>query len=267
MLFALSLSSGLRAQTVELTVFDWNVKSFEQTDKSGETSGFPVEEFVSMIAAAGADIVCLNEFETATSRMGQEKMSEMASELGMYAYYIKSYPKDVGYYGNVILSKYPVIASASHLFPYENVNGEGRYDQNSGTYLEQYGSDQRSVGYVDIFVPISSTDSRIIRIVCTHFDHDSTSEGPRTVQAQESVEFASLASPIYPTIFCGDLNTTSETTLEALYSAGDHVGVSWVDHIFTFPKNAWTASDFTTISNVGTLSDHSAIVAVLTLNE
>lgn len=260
------LSCGAFAQQVSVTVLDWNVKSFEQLDKSGETTGFPVAEYVSIIRQSDADIVCLNEFETATSRMSKkDKMSELAAELGMFAYYIESYPKDVGYYGNVILSRYPIAGAASHQFPYENAKGEGNYDQNSGSYLAQYGADQRSVGYADVVVPVSATENRIVRVVCSHFDHDNTSEGPRTVQAQEAVQFASLASPVYPSIMCGDLNTTSETTLKALFDAGDHVGVHWVDHMFTFPKGAWSNSGFRFISS-GNLSDHDAIVCVLTLN-
>lgn len=263
---ALLLSSSIWAQQVQFTVFDWNVKSFEQEDKSGETTGFPIDDYVDKILSTGADIVCLNEFETGTSRMGKEKMSELAAALGMYGYFIESYPKDVGYYGNVILSKYPVISAASHKFPYENSKGEGNYDQNQGSYLEQYGADQRSVGYADILVPVSASESRVVRIVCAHFDHDNTSEGPRTVQAEESAEFASLASPVYPTVMCGDLNTTSTTTLKALFDAGDHVGVNWVDHIFTFPKGSWSSTGFKSVS-AGNLSDHDAVVVTLTLTE
>lgn len=38
--------------------------------------------------------------------MGKEKLTELASRLDMYPYFIMSYPKDVGFYGNGILSKY-----------------------------------------------------------------------------------------------------------------------------------------------------------------
>ena len=86
------------------------------------------------------------------------------------------------------------------------------------------------------------------------------------MQAEESAEFASLASPVYPTVMCGDLNTTSTTTLKALYDAGDHVGVHWVDHIFTFPKGAWSSTGLNYVS-AGNLSDHDAIVTTLTLTE
>ncbi len=264
---ALLLSSSIWAQQVQLTVFDWNVKSFERVDKSGETTGFPIDDYVDKILSTGADIVCLNEFETGTSRMGKEKMSELAAGLGMYGYYIKSYPKDSGFYGNVILSRYPIISSGSHRFPFEHYLGEGNYQWNTGNaeLQEKFGGDQRSVGYADIIVPVSTTESRIVRIVCSHFDNSGGSEC-RTTQAEESVSFAGLASPSYPTVMCGDLNTNSDTELKALYDAGDHVGVNWVDHIFTFPKGSWASTGFKSVS-AGNLSDHDAVVVTLTLTE
>ena len=48
--------------------------------------------------AQNPDVVCFNEFETGTSRMGKEKMAEIAALLEMYPFYIMSYPKDEGYY-------------------------------------------------------------------------------------------------------------------------------------------------------------------------
>ena len=50
--------------------------------------------------------------------MGKEKLTELASRLGMYPYFIMSYPKDVGFYGNGILSKYPILNSFSAQFTY-----------------------------------------------------------------------------------------------------------------------------------------------------
>lgn len=266
---ALLLSSSIWAQQVQLVVFDWNVKSFERVDKSGETTGFSVDEYVDKIRETGADVVCLNEFETNTSRMlEKEKMSELASQLGMYGYYIKSYPKDAkGCYGNVILSRYPIIASGSHLFPFKHYLGDGNYQWNTGNkeLQDKYGGDQRSVGYADLLVPVSATESKVVRIVCSHFDNSGGSDC-RTTQSEESVEFAGLASPKYPTIMCGDLNTTSDTELKALYDAGDHAGVNWVDHVFSFPKGAWSSSGFRPVS-AGNLSDHDAVVVTMTLNE
>ena len=100
-------TAAAKAQTVQLKVLDWNVLSFEMTDKSNQID-FIVDEYVDLIKAQNPDIVCINELETGTSRMGKEKLTELASRLDMYPYFIMSYPKDVGFYGNGILSKYPI---------------------------------------------------------------------------------------------------------------------------------------------------------------
>ncbi|WP_418413570.1 hypothetical protein, partial [Alistipes putredinis] len=51
---------------------------------------------------------------------------------------------------------------------------------------------------------------------------------------------------------------------------GDHIGVSWVDHIFAFPKGRWTGHDFKSHScpaanGKASLSDHDPITATLVL--
>jgi hypothetical protein len=155
-------TAAAEAQTVQLKVMEWNVLSFEMTDKSNQID-FIVDEYVDLIKAQNPDIVCINELETGTSRMGKEKLTELASRLGMYPYFIMSYPKDVGFYGNGILSKYPILNSFSAQFTYRHANGEGNYQWNTGTNYNRYGYDQRSIGYVDILVPTSDSDGQIVR--------------------------------------------------------------------------------------------------------
>ena len=80
-------TAAAKAQTVQLKVLDWNVLSFEMTDKSNQID-FIVDEYVDLIKAQNPDIVCINELETGTSRMGKEKLTELASRLDMYPYFI-----------------------------------------------------------------------------------------------------------------------------------------------------------------------------------
>ena len=251
---------SVSAQEKTITFADWNIRSFEKSDGAGQ-SIVPVDEYVTFIKTFNADIITFNEFETVTSREGAEKMAEVAKELGMYAYFIESYPKGEGYYGNVILSKWPIINAASKQMTYKNHKGTGYYDQNQEPELSQYGADQRSVGYADILVPVSASESKILRVVCSHFDHQGN-ESVRTRQATESVQFAGLSSPAYPTVMMGDLNTSSSGTLSPLFEVGDQVGYHWVDHVFTFPKGKFTKLDWQTPYQ-GALSDHSPVTAKL----
>lgn len=203
-------TAAAKAQTVQLKVLDWNVLSFEMTDKSNQID-FIVDEYVDLIKAQNPDIVCINELETGTSRMGKEKLTELASRLDMYPYFIMSYPKDVGFYGNGILSKYPIVSSFSALHPYKHAKGEGNYQWNTGYEYYLYGYDQRSMGYIDILVPTSDSDGQIVRIICTHFDHCGIDQ---VIQQQEQnvVTQAGLNNPEYPTILMGDLNVGWEQT-------------------------------------------------------
>ena len=257
------IASALSVSAQEKTIVfaDWNLRSFEKGYGNSLTL-VPVDEYVDFIKTFNADIITFNEFETVTAREGAEKMAEVAKELGMFGYFIESYPKgNDGLYGNVILSKWPIINTASRQMTYKNYKGEGYYQFNSDSELEQYGADQRSVGYADILVPVSSTESKILRVVSSHFDHMGA-ESVRTRQASESVEFAGLANPPYPTVMMGDLNTSSESVLQPLFAVGDHIGYAWVDHVFTFPKGKFAKVDWKSPSS-GPLSDHNPVIATL----
>lgn len=257
------IASALSVSAQEKTIVfaDWNIRSFEKSNGAGQNI-VPVDEYVDFIKTFNADIITFNEFETVTSREGAEKMAEVAKELGMFGYFIESYPKGGdGFYGNVILSKWPIINAASKQMTYKNNKGEGYYQLNVDPELTEYGADQRSVGYADILVPVSATESKIIRVVTAHFDHQGK-DAVRTRQATESEQFAGLANPPYPTVMMGDLNTSSESVLQPLFAVGDHVGCFWVDHVFTFPKGKFTKVKWESPSS-GLLSDHEPVIATL----
>lgn len=253
------------AQAIRLKVLVWNVLSFEKTDNSGTGAGFPVDEYVDLIRRQNPDVVCLNEFETGTGRMGKEKMAEMAELMEMFPYYIMSYPKETGYYGNVVLSKFPIVATGSKLFAYKHYKGEGNYQWNEGEELKQYGTDQRSIGYADVLVPTSESAGKIVRIACTHLDHKGDRQVVPARQVREAVEFLGLEHPQFPTVMMGDLNVGMEAVLEPLKQLGDHVGCHWVDHIWTFPKGAWAGSETFESVACGILSDHDPVMATVTL--
>lgn len=250
------------AQKVQLKVMDWNVLSFEMTDKSNQIT-FDIDQYVALIKAQDPDVLCLNELESGTSRMGKEKLVELATRLDMFPYYIMSYPKDVGYYGNGILSKYPIIATGSKLISYKHYLGEGNYQFNNDAYTRTFGADQRSVGYADILVPTSDSEGQVVRIVCSHLDHQINSSG-KIRQAQEVADFIGLNEPAYPTVLMGDMNVGSASSIPAISEPGDLIYSSWVDFIFTYPKNAWTKISGNSVS-CGKLSDHDPIIGVISL--
>ena len=97
-------AASAQAQDVKLKCMEWNIKSFEYDDNSNAVY-FEIAEAMEKIKAENPDIVCFNEFETATGRMSSvEKLTECAQSLGMFPFFVFSYNKDNGAYGNGILS-------------------------------------------------------------------------------------------------------------------------------------------------------------------
>ena len=60
-------AASAQAQDVKLKCMEWNIKSFEYDDNSNAVY-FEIAEAMEKIKAENPDIVCFNEFETATGR-------------------------------------------------------------------------------------------------------------------------------------------------------------------------------------------------------
>lgn len=87
-------AASAQAQDVKLKCMEWNIKSFEYDDNSNAVY-FEIAEAMEKIKAENPDIVCFNEFETATGRMSSvEKLTECAQSLGMFPFFVFSYNKD-----------------------------------------------------------------------------------------------------------------------------------------------------------------------------
>ncbi|MDR1720112.1 MAG: endonuclease/exonuclease/phosphatase family protein [Dysgonamonadaceae bacterium] len=264
----LLLTASLQAQT--LKVMEWNILSFEGINN---VAGFNVQPYVDLIKEHNPDVICFNEFETATSRMNYvEKLTEVARLLGMYPFFGFSYVKDVGYYGNGILSKYPYVNTYSSLIT-----------KPSGT------ADQRSVEYVDILVPTAQHPEGVtIRVVCTHLDHQGTANNRRD-QARD-VKTQTIKDCPYPALLLGDMNQGTTTAAITAYTGDNAYGgamdrvcdntttygnSSKLDYFFSYPAGKWTKNSYTVVKSSGQLSgglslnqlsDHYPIVGVVTLN-
>ena len=252
--------AGANAQDVKLKCMEWNIKSLER--RANNNVARDISEFVEQIELQQADIACFNEFETETGSMHNiEKLTEFAKELGMFPFFIYSYDKDSGYYGNCILSKYPIVNSSSVRL--------GKYA----------GADQRSVGWVDILVPTAAKPAGMkVRIVCTHLDAfggDATCLG----QAKEVLEYAiapAVAENI-PVLLMGDMNCgPASSAIREYEQTGKRLcnnditwdNISKLDYFIGFPQNAWSCSDYAVLNSQTfyELSDHYAISGTAVLN-
>lgn len=254
-----ALPWGLQGQT--LKVMEWNILSFEGNGE-GQPNDFNVQPFVDFILEKDPDIVCFNELETVTSRVyNTEKLTEICNQTGMFPFFGYSYDKSDGYYGNGILSKYPIVNA---------------YSQQLGMWG---GADQRSVEYVDILVPTDAKPEGVkIRIACTHLDHQNSGDN-KTSQANEAFDIAMPdAGEDIPMLFIGDLNISSPTGSNLTYinSLCDRIcdntntfgNSSKLDYIFSYPQGAWTRVSYEVFRNttLSSLSDHYPIMGVATVN-
>lgn len=240
---------------------EWNVKALEFYNNSNVSK--EIGRFVTLIREQNAEIVFFNEFETLSGAMFlKEKANEFAKELGMYSFFIHSYNKrgNDGYYGNVILSKYPIVNTGRVLL--------GMYE----------GADQRSVGWADILVPTDSKPEGVkVRIVCTHLD---AFGGNVTCleQAKEVLEYAvkPAVDAGIPVLLAGDMNCGPSSTAIAEYvksgdrlcnNDGTYERSSKLDYLIGFPKQKWTCTDYKVVRNTeaDALSDHSPITGTAVL--
>lgn len=248
------------AQKIQLKAMQWNVLSLKMTDGSNQAH-FLIDEFVTLIKENDPDIICFNEFESGSSRMGKEKLAEMGASLNMYPYFIASYPKDTGYCGNGILSKYPIVNVKTALLTFKHSLGEGNYEESGPPLREEWGAYQRSVGYVDILVPTSDSETQMVRVACTHLDHAINVDGT-TRQSTEVAAFLEIGKIDYPIILMGDLNRSSVSPgTYPLISVGDIVYAGGIDFIISYPKGRWTIGEGYH-KECGKLSDHYPIFGI-----
>lgn len=253
--------TNVRAQDVQLKCLEWNVKALEFYNNSNVSKD--ISRFVTLIQEQQAEIIFFNEFETLSGAMFlKEKANEFAKELGMYSFFIHSYNKrgNDGYYGNVILSKYPIVNTGRVLL--------GMYE----------GADQRSAGWADILVPTDSKPEGVkVRIVCTHLDAfggDETCLG----QAKEVIEHAiapAVAENI-PVLIMGDMNCGPSSSAIREYEKtgtrlcnndGTFGGYSKLDYFVSFPQGKWSCSDYKVVKGdrLNVISDHYPIAGTAVL--
>lgn len=248
------------AQDVKIKCLEWNIKSFEYDDNSNALL-FEIDDMMNVVKAEAPDLICFNEFETATGRMSSvEKLTECAQYLGMFPFFVYSYVKAEGFYGNGILSKYPIIDSGSIRL--------GMYD----------GADQRSAGWVDILVPTDAHPEGVkVRFVATHLDAfggDATCLGQAKELIAQIIEPAVAAG--IPCLLMGDLNTyinsatlveCQKTGVRLCNDTGTFGGGTKLDYYLGYPKAKWSCPDYKVIKggNLSTFSDHSPIIGTAVL--
>lgn len=251
-LLLLCLTCVVRAQTVR--VMSYNVKSFEGPAATTGGEKYVMKPFFEAFEKVSPDVCVLNELEVYSDALeGRNPLAELAAHLGVHYGFCKSYDRSelqrgAGYYGNGLLSKYPILSMECR-----------RLSGPDGS------ADPRSVFSADLLLP----SGKQIRVVGTHLDHVAGQEE----QLSEILSMDEIFGTDLPIVMMGDFNTASYTVKEVLGKSGSKLAIRgnyWVDFILSTAhfKPGTLHSDPFTISFEGKsydLSDHEAIYMDLTL--
>lgn len=168
-----------------------------------------------VIRASGAEVVCLQEVER---RLPQSRFADQPKQLGEQLGVISVFQRNLrigpGAFGNLILSRYPVLEAKSFSLTSQR---------------EQRG----------LLMALIDAPDGPISVFCTHWG---LSSAERVQQAIEAADIVKTAP--HPVIFCGDLNETSEkpavTTL--LSASGLHdLSLEAGQTALTYPSDTPTA--------------------------
>lgn len=103
LLLAAAIPQAIAArEPLSLRVMSLNMK------EGGSYADYKAQPYVDFIRQYNPDVVLLQEVDNFTTRNGnKDLLTEIASELGMFPYYAKSFTYQGGAFGVAILSKYP----------------------------------------------------------------------------------------------------------------------------------------------------------------
>ncbi|WP_188316213.1 endonuclease/exonuclease/phosphatase family protein [Chitinophaga agrisoli] len=207
-----------------------------------------LQGIANVILATNADLVALQEMDSATARsQGADQLKELASLTGMYTYFAKSMDYDGGAYGTGILSRLPIVHGERIALPGSN------------------GQEPRVAGIATIRLPGDS----LLQFVSTHLDAGNE-PAERINQANALVQHFSAAKTLV--ILAGDLNAApvaKETSLlkqlfaDATQSAGPTYPADTptvkLDYILLYPKHRWNVIAPRVIQET-VASDHRPVV-------
>lgn len=168
---------------VSLRVMTYNIHHAEGVD-----GVLDLDRIVRLIQRAGADVVCLQEVDQHLSRTERMDIPELLREkLGMHFVFGGNYDFDDGHYGNLTLSRFPIVSSENLSLP----NPQGK--------------EPRGCLRTDIRVPLADNPDAFstISVFNTHLGLNGEE---RLEQAMHIVSELPGDSPI---VLVGDLNETT----------------------------------------------------------
>ncbi|WP_437193593.1 endonuclease/exonuclease/phosphatase family protein [Planctomicrobium sp. SH527] len=242
-----SASAINAADPVQLRVLSYNIHHCEGVDGK-----LDLERIAKVISAVKPDLVALQEVDQNAKRSKNvDQPAELARLTKMHSAFGANIPLQGGFYGNAILSRFPISSHKNHSLP-NVMNGE-----------------QRGVLVTEISIPGITTP---IQFFCTHLDHRSQVNS-RVPSAQLINELAINGKQF--SILAGDMNALigsdtmnlfdkawKRTNEQPLSTFPVDTPNRQIDYILYRPSEQWKVVE-TRVLDESVASDHRAIFSVL----
>lgn len=234
---------------VRVRVMSYNIHTGRGMDKQ-----LDLERIATVINTSGADVVAVQEVDRMTSRtLRVDQLAELTRLTGMFGRFGKGRDWEGGEYGQVLLSRWPILSFEVHPLP-------GPTDV------------ERRIALAAEVQPDSMTSPVVV--MATHLHHQE--EALRVPQAQELQRLADENATSGPVILMGDMNAVpgSETMDMLLEKWTDGVGEGntypadnpkkKIDWILVPRGGAWKVVDGHVIEEAQA-SDHRPVIVELEL--
>ncbi len=248
---------ALYAQPAKTMLPDSGIKvmtyNIHHANPPSKDSLIDMDAIVKVIRAQSPDLVALQEVDQLTERSGKiDQAKYIAEKLGMHYFYAKAMDYDGGAYGQAILSKFPIKATAVRRLP---STAEPR-------------SEPRILGEAIIQLP----NGKSLRFATVHLDAQKNDTN-RILQAKAIISL--LANDETPMIIAGDFNAVRSSEAMHILDAGFEHSCTECD--FTIPvlspnktidfilldkRKSWSVLSHKTIKETYA-SDHFPVVTVL----
>src|SRR6266487_480987 len=194
-----------------LRVVTWNVARFIEIRKNNNNGSLTRLKMMNLLKQQNADILCLQEFHTASKKDYYDNISYIQKQLN-YPYYYFSFDEDGSklYYSSIIFSRMPVFDTGIVIYPKPSLpeallHADVKFNNDTirifTSHLQSVQFKKRDYQRIN---EIRNYEDSIVSNSRTIFSKLKKSVAYRSVQV--GIIKQQLKESRYPTIFCGDFN-------------------------------------------------------------
>jgi endonuclease/exonuclease/phosphatase family metal-dependent hydrolase len=245
-------ADGPSKSPVRLKILSYNIHHAEGVDGK-----LDVERIAAVIRGCEADVAAVQEVDRAVERSQKIDEPRELARLTKLEHFVfgKTIDHQGGDYGNLVLSRFPIVSSRVHRFP------------NSA------GAEQRGAVEAEIAPPGGAA----FRLFATHLDFGRRDASEADRQAAIELVNSRVEATAQPAVFAGDFNSGPDsktiTTIKELWLQSNSNDAfttpvdrptRQIDFIFLRPRNRWKVIDVKVLDEA-VASDHRPILATVEL--